>query len=187
MKKLVSLVLALVLALAMSLTVFAEPAKTQPVVIDLDETSSTTASVDVKVSGSENLNTVYSVDVTWESLDFTYNFGEADTWNPEDHSYTAGTTGTAGGWVDNASLITITNHSNATIRAKASFAGGASSLTRNDVTATISNPSFTVATAVGTPVESAPNGTFTCSVSGIPSVTTGFNVGTITISIEAAE
>ena len=186
MKKLVSLVLALVLALAMSVNVFAGEANTQGTELDPTKTNnSTTADVDVKIAGQESLKKVYSVDVTWESLNFTYTFSGTNEWNPDEHAYEAGA---EGGWGDHVSAdIKVVNHSNAAIRAKASFAGGASSLKRNDVTATISNPSFTVATAVGTLVESAPHATFTCSVTGVPSVITDFNVGTITISIEAAE
>lgn len=186
MKKLLTLVLAFVLALAMSVNVFAGEANTQGIVLDPTSTddSSTTAKVDVIISGSENLETVYSVVVTWDSLDFTYNFGEADVWDPDEHNYSSNGAGTEGRWSNNSSVITVTNHSNAAIRAKASFAGEAQSLTRNDVTASISNPSFTVASAVGLAVTAAPKGTFTCTVSGVPSVTSDFNIGTITITIE---
>lgn len=188
MKKLLTLMLALVFAFAMSVNIFAAEANTDGEKLDPTKTNnSTTANVDVKISGSDNLETVYSVVVTWESLDFTYNFGEADLWDPTEHNYSSSGTGTEGGWTDNTAVITVTNHSNANIRAKASFAEEAQSLTRNDVTASISNPSFTVSSAVGTEYNSAPNGTFTCTVSGVPSVTSDFNIGTITITIENAQ
>ena len=185
MKKLLTIALALILAVFMTMSICA--ADTSPVE-DLDPTetdnNSATAEVNIKIAGKENITTVYSVDVAWDSLDFTYNFGDADIWNPDTHEYETGATGTAGSWTDNSADIVVTNHSNAKIRATASFAGGSTSLSRNDVTATLSNPSFTVETAVGTAVDSAPNGKFTCTVSGIPSGTSDFNLGTITIKIE---
>ena len=180
MKKILTLTLVVVLAFAMmAISVSAE----ETTLDDVSTNNHTTGDVNVEVLGSEDLQTVYSVDVTWVSLDFTYNFDSTHLWNPEDHTY-SGTS--VGGWANGgSSTITVTNHSNAPIRAKASFSGGASSLTRNDVTATLSNPSFTVNSAVGTPPEAAPNGTFTCTVTGVPSVTTDFTIGTITISFEA--
>ena len=176
MKKFLSLVLAIALAFAITaVTAFA--AETT-----LDGSSnSTTGDVIVNINGATDLVPVYSVDVKWESLDFAYNFTSTDVWNPEDHVYD--TTG-GGGWSTTSATITVTNHSNVPVRALASFSGNASSLTRNDVTASISNPSFTINSAVGTNPDAAPNGSFTCSVSGVPSVTSGFTIGTITISFE---
>ena len=176
MKKFLSLVLAIALALSISaVTAFA-------VEETLDGSSnSTTGEVIVNINGATDLVPVYSVDVAWDSLDFAYNFTNTDVWNPEDHVYD--TTG-GGGWSNTSSTITVTNHSNVPVKAMASFAGNASSLTRNDVTASISNPSFTINSAVGTAPTAAPNGSFTCTVSGVPSVTTGFTIGTITISFE---
>ena len=181
MKKLLTFVLVSVLVCTMTVVAFAGEAG-ETTLDNETSNNSTTATVDVKISGSEQLTAVYSVVVSWESLDFTYSFTGGDVWDPENHVYTNG----GGGWTDPDAVITVTNHSNVPIRAKASFAGNAPSLTRNDVTATISNPSFTVNSAVGTEPASAPNGTFTCTVSGVPSITSNFNIGTITISFEAA-
>ena len=187
MKKLLTIALALILAVFMTMSICA--ADVSPVE-GLDpteaENNSATADVNVSIAGTENIITVYSVDVSWDSLDFTYNFGDADRWNPENHEYETVAEGTAGSWADDSADIVVTNHSNAKIRATASFAGGSTSLSRNDVTATLSNPSFTVETAVGTTPENAPNGKFTCTVNGIPSGTAGFTLGTITIKIETA-
>jgi len=184
MKKILTLTLVVVLAFAMmAISVSAEETKVE--LDDLTTNNSTTGDVNVNLSGAENLPIVYSVDVSWQTLDFTYVYDNTQVWNPEDHTYSESTTA---GWSNSSAAITVTNHSNALIRAKASFSGGASSLTRNDVTATISNPSFTVASAVGTEPDSAPKGTFTCTVTGVPTVqsgTTSFTVGTITISFEA--
>ena len=33
--------------------------------------------------------TVYSVDLTWEDMTFTYNESGARTWDPDTHTYTA--------------------------------------------------------------------------------------------------
>ena len=75
-------------------------------------------STDVKatyVAGS-TADTVYSVDVQWGSMEFTYTGGSEGTWNPEKHDYE---NAIAGGWTwaDKANEITLTNHSNVAVKA----------------------------------------------------------------------
>lgn len=182
MKKFMTVALAIVVLCTMTLPVFAAPAPTAPIELDnVTSNNNTNADVDVEIIGSGDLVPVYSVDVMWESLNFQYTFTANDEWNPDDHTYVS-----TGGWVKNSAKITVTNHSNVNIRAKASFADKASSLTRNGVTAAIDMPSFTLNSAVGTAVGAAHSGFFTCSISGTPVVTNNFKIGTITISFEAA-
>lgn len=65
--------------------------------------------------------TVYEVDVTWGSMEFTYTDASQGTWNPSTHAYE---NPTAAAWScgDGANAITVTNHSNAGITAQLSFA-----------------------------------------------------------------
>lgn len=54
-----------------------------------------------------------NVDITWDSLDFTYSDGQ---WNPETHSYIGG------GWSDSGGNFTVTNNGNVGVEAKFSYA-----------------------------------------------------------------
>lgn len=79
-------------------------------------------STDVKatyVAGSL-AGTVYSVDLQWGSMEFTYTGESQGTWNPETHEYD---NGIAGGWTwaDKANEMVVTNHSNAPVKAKFAY------------------------------------------------------------------
>lgn len=179
MKKILTLALVVVLAFAMmAISVSAE-------VDNLDNTTDSTTkdvTVEVQIPVGAQIQNVYMVDVSWESLNFTYTFGEAPEWDAENHEYTGGTeSGWTGGGV---STITVTNHSNADVTVSASF-NGESSITTSGVTATLDKESVDLNNAEGTTVAEAPSDTFTCSVSGIPTSSIGFTVGTITVSFEA--
>lgn len=67
--------------------------------------------------------TVYKVDIAWGSMEFTYTVNKSnETWNPADHTYT--NEGSDGVWSceSGADEITITNHSNAAVKAGFSYA-----------------------------------------------------------------
>lgn len=188
MKKLVSLVLALVLALAMSVTAFAGEAKTETVdnsAFGSNTHATSTNTVDVIIATGATIDRVYSVDIKWESLEFTYDFTTSNpTWDPETHDYKEeeGTTG----WESDESSIQVTNHSNAAVEVSARFNNQTNEVTTSGVTATItSDQSFTgiLATAEDTPVIEAPNTLFGVKVKGVPEKTENFTVGTITVTI----
>ena len=69
---------------------------------------------------------VFSVDLSWGNMEFTYNPGSQGEWDPETHSYKEGTA-IASGWTcdENADRITVTNHSNVAVTATAMFAPSA--------------------------------------------------------------
>ena len=80
MKKILTLMLSLAL-----LCVMAVPA----MAADTIDRKGGSTSADVKgtyVPGSGTA-TVYSVDIAWGSLEFTYTDASKGTWNPENHSY----------------------------------------------------------------------------------------------------
>lgn len=74
--------------------------------------------------------TVYSVDITWDSMAFTYYADDKKTWDPETHTWTVD--GTGGTWTnengDKTSYITVTNHSNAKIKATVTFSATSDAL-----------------------------------------------------------
>ena len=106
MKKIVTLILTMTLVISMNITAFAVG----------------TGSQDISVKGryldNTTVPTVYSVDVTWESMEFTYTESGTMTWNPDNHTYADST---SGAWVANGNTVTVTNHSNANVTASFAF------------------------------------------------------------------
>ena len=103
---------------------------------------------------------VYSVDIAWTDMNFTYTGAGEGTWNPETHQYEGGTEAS---WTDSNASVTVTNHSNAAVKATASYQAetGYESTTMT----------FGENNGGGTLAESADGG----------------KIGTITVSIAAAE
>ena len=93
---------------------------------------------------------VYSVDIAWTDMNFTYTGAGEGTWDPETHQYEGGTEAS---WTDSNASVTVINHSNAAVTVTASF----EALPGYETTSmTFGNNGATVATAVGTEVASAP-------------------------------
>lgn len=172
MKKILAFILSLSMAMAVTGTVFAAEGIT----------NGGTDSSDVKGTySSEATVTVYSVDISWSDLEFTYNGAFEGNWNPTTHEYEDAT---AAGWAAGNGRITVTNHSNTDITATPSYSAktGYESADMN-----FSIPALKVATAdngvngaAGTAVE----GTITVTPTGsLPEGTEGVTIGTITITI----
>ena len=60
---------------------------------------------------------VYSVDIAWTNMNFTYT-GAGEAWDPETHQYSGSS---EGAWTASNDSITVTNHSNAAVKATASY------------------------------------------------------------------
>ena len=145
-----------------------------------------TASCDVKatyVAGSSGGagGTVYSVDIVWGDMAFTYT-EEAGVWNPETHQ----TTGAGGGiWSVNNSggnKIKVTNHSNKEITANFSYAA---TVGYEGITGKFDQTSLTLQSAVNTEVANAPNGSAALSLEGALDSNTAANttIGTISVTL----
>ena len=125
---------------------------------------------------------VYSVDIAWTDMNFTYTGAGEGTWNPETHQYSGSS---EGAWTASDDSITVTNHSNAAVKATAKFEADSG---YESTTMTFGNNGATVATAVGTEVASAPSATITVAPGGtLAESANGGKIGTITVSIAAAE
>ena len=125
---------------------------------------------------------VYSVDIAWTDMNFTYTGAGEGTWNPETHQYSGSS---EGAWTASNDSITVTNHSNAAVKATAKFEADSG---YESTTMTFGNNGATVATAVGTEVASAPSATITVTPGGtLAESANGGKIGTITVSIAAAE
>lgn len=124
---------------------------------------------------------VYSVDITWGDMAFTYT-AEAGIWDPTTHK----TTDAEGGvWTvdrEGGNTITVTNHSNTGVTAAFSYAAASGF---GDISGTFDNASLNLASAVGTAVDEAPNGTAALSLSGALGSSTADNtkIGTITVTL----
>lgn len=182
LRKTAALLLALLLALSVSAGALAASGKG----LRSDQNN-----VTVKVKGVDGAAaTVYHIVIDWDSLTFTYDYGETtQVWDTENHQYQT-TTGTQG-WDKTSATITITNHSNAAVGYTASFSNSdeQKSATVRDATATLDKTSGTVATAAQAPylgTKNAPKETVTVAISGKPEkANSEFVVGTIYLTISA--
>ena len=157
MKKIVTILFALVLIPAMSITAFAATIESSPGSQDID--------VSAKYVGGVSVPTRYSVDVTWGAMEFTYTASTQPAW-------------TAGG-----NTITVTNHSNTDITASFAF----SALTAyNTVTGSFSSTSLMLPTAEGKAVNDAVlTGKTSLTLGGTlaSDITVFTNVGTVIVTI----
>ena len=167
MKKIIAATLALTLSMSMGNFVYAA-----------DDSSA-----DIKATyqaGKENTDTVYSVDVKWGSLEYTYSSGVTKSWDPTTLKYKE-TSGTSS-WTcqDGADQITVTNNSNADITASLAYAE-----TGSNITGTFTNSKIGLKSAEGTNVGGSPSETTTLSLKGALSNTTAEKqeIGNVTVTI----
>ena len=153
---------------------------------DTITTGGGTASHDVKATYRADSSggaggTVYSVDITWGDMAFTYT-AEAGTWDPATHK----TTDAEGGvWTvdkDGGNTITVTNHSNTDVTAAFSYAP-AEGFT--GISGSFDKESLALKTAVGTEVANAPSGTAALTLDGAlgSDTTANTTIGTITVTL----
>ena len=175
MKKITTLLAAAALTCAMGTTAFAADQ-------DGVSTGDYTADVNGTYQAGGSGAVVYSVDIAWTNMNFTYTGAGEGTWDPETHQYSGSS---EGAWTASDESITVTNHSNAAVKATAKFEADSG---YESTTMTFGNNGATVATAVGTEVASAPSATITVAPGGtLAESANGGKIGTITVNIAAAE
>lgn len=167
MKKRIAI--ALIMTLAVSTTAFAE---------NVSQNGSSSADVKATYNDGADAGKIYSVDITWQGMDFTYT--AADTvWNPQTHTYDPITEPY---WSDG--MITVTNHSNDAITATPGYAAESE---YENITMDFSNESLKVATAdngINGAAGKAVTGSITVKPSGeLPKGITDTKIGRITIVI----
>lgn len=135
----------------------------------------------------ESSATIYSVDIVWESMEFTYTAASEGTWNPSTHTF-IGVEGASWSFANNK--ITVTNHSNADVNTSFSYTpaanfsavSGAFVDVHKDA---ITNATLTLRSAVGSTLDEAPSGTAYLSLTGelSSSLATQTICGTVTVTI----
>lgn len=141
---------------------------------------STDLVLDYSNDSDVDYNKVYSVDIVWDDLDFTYNAGTM-MWNPVTHSYDTPSKEPA--WSDSDGRVTFTNHSNGkvaiTLEAqKPAQANGTAELK-------VSANEFILESAVGTSVSEPPKKVADITASGVPE--SDASIGTLVVTIAAAD
>ena len=175
MKKFLSVILALVMALSLSVTAFAATNDgSSPTEITVNGTYTPGTAADEKIS----------VDIVWEAMDFTYTAPSQGTWNPATHAYDGAT---EGGWSDNTPAITVTNHSNVAVNATLGFTPAVDGVigTFTEASGTANDKVLELATAEGTEVENPPTATANFGISGA-AIDADKTLGTVTVTIAKA-
>jgi len=172
MKKLISLILALALVMSMSAVVFAED---QTNVSVGDYTADVTGTYVAGTTGG----TIFSVDIAWAGMSFTYHAEQQPVWNVETHTYSEAV---AAYW-EGEGTITVTNHSNAKISATPTYTKNTGFESAN---MSFSTGKLNLASAADT--NAAVVGTITVTPSGsLPANTEDATIGTITVTISEYE
>ena len=183
MKKIMSLALALVMLMSLSVTAFA--ADTSPKTV---EAENGTAEIAVSATYKEDVTSAsdtYNVVVTWSGMEFTYTVEGTQTWNAETHKYDVQMDET-GTWSESTATVTVTNHSNVAVTATLSFAAVEA---YNTVTGKFDNGTIELPSAVDKATNAAElTGTAKLTLEGTlaSTVTESTNVGTITVTIAKA-
>lgn len=177
MKKLIATALALTMTLSLSTTALAGGNVNGAGVGSQDPID-----VTAKYNDGVTVPTVYSVDLTWEDMTFTYNKSGTRIWDPDTHTYTDTT---SDGWDKYTAAVTATNHSNANVTVKFDYTPQGDT----GVTAYMTRRSFILAAGVENYPDDASTGSSLLTINGNSkpnnSVTAeGVTIGTITVTIE---
>lgn len=173
MRKFLSILLALTMAGAVSVSAYAATVT--------ESGGENSADVKGTYVAAKTTPTVYSVDVAWGSMEFTYTDAYIGDWNPETHQYV---NPIPASWSCNtdANKVSVTNHSNTAITATLAYTQKAE---YSAVTGAFSETQLNIPTAVNTAVADAPNASSLLTLSGdLSSGTTNTTVGTVTVSIK---
>lgn len=178
MKKLFALVSALVCVNLMAVQTFAA---------DVNQNGgSQNIDVNAKYENNVETNDVYSVDIVWGSMEFTYSVAGSRDWDVDTHQYVVNETDV---WNASGNTVTIVNHSNVSIKADFDYVANSeyASVTGAFDKASITLPS---AVGIGTDTESlkAVTGTTALTLGGTleQSVVNFTKVGKIVITIAKA-
>lgn len=177
MKKLIATALALTMTLSLSTTALAAGN-----VDGAGVGSQVPIDVTAKYNDGTTEPTVYSVDLTWEDMTFTYNETGTRIWDPDTHTYKDTT---SAGWDKDSAVVTATNHSNANVTVSFTYTPQGNT----GVTASMTKRSFILYAGVEDYPDDASTNSAALTINGNSkpngSVTAeGITIGTITVTIE---
>lgn len=136
--------------------------------------------VTAKYQSSTETPAVYSVDISWSSMTFTYTESNTKNWNSTNHSYG---TESLGVWDKTAATVTITNHSNVSVEVSTVY----TSAGETGITGALTNPTAELAAGAVGNYDGADSHTATLTISGTPNNTVpadGVKIGTVKVTIE---
>lgn len=171
MKKILSLILAIALVASMGVTAFATTIEAKG-----DEQ---THDVQAKYTGGIETPEVYSVDIAWGAMQFTYNASGTMDWDASKHEYV---NNTAASWTASGNTVKVTNHSNASVTAAFAYAPETA---YSAVTGSFDVVTETLDAGVVGGYDTADSVTATLTLGGelADTVTDYTKVGTITVTI----
>ncbi len=174
-----------VMILAVAMLCTASVAVSATTISSITSGNSTSQSVTGKyVAGSATVP-VYSVDISWGSMEFTYTDASLGTWDPTSHTYN-GSREAVWSCVGDANKITVTNHSNAGVKATFSYAAATGF---DAVSGSFDKEEITLDSAIGTAVAAAPSDTATLTLAGALSKDTADNtqIGSVTVTLGSGD
>lgn len=172
MRKLLAILLALCLVSGLGISAFAAETVEQKGSKDIEVTA--------KYASTTSTPAVYSVDIAWSSMMFTYTQTNLKEWNAADHSYN---TVSQGNWDKTTATVTVTNHSNVSVNIAMQYIP----FENTGVQGALVNATAALQAGEEGRYNSADSMTATLTISGTPSntvTTEGIKVGTIRITIE---
>lgn len=138
-------------------------------------------SIDVQAKYVDGIATpdVYSVDVVWGAMKFTYSSSGIRTWDPSNHQYTDSVSAS---WSANGNNVTVINHSNKDVDVAFAYVKTSGF---NDVSGTFSVVSDTLTAGIEGDVIGADSVSTDLTLSGtLASTATAFTkVGTVTVTL----
>ena len=177
MKKFLASAIALALVMSTSVTAFAANSDTN------DGTAGTNITVNGEYQAAEAPAEKISVDIAWDNMDFTYTGASKGEWNPKNHAYENAKDGAWAPKDGTAPKITVTNHSNADVKASFAFTGSVDGL--NGTFTGLTDGAFVIDTADGTTTDNAPKKETSLSISG-SEIAENKQIGTVTVTVKSA-
>ena len=135
--------------------------------------------VTAKYSSTTSTPDVYSVDIEWSSMTFTYTQTSTKKWNADDHSYD---TVSEGAWDKTSATITVTNHSNVSVNVDMKY----TAVENTGVKGALTNTSAVLNAGEEGNYNGADSVSAKLTISGKPNSTVtddGVKVGTIKVTI----
>lgn len=165
---------------ALALLIAATPVTAFAASGTLKDDESHTIDVRAKYADSSATPDVYSIDVVWGAMQFTYTKQGTKVWDPSTHEYTDSVTS---GWVASGNTVKVTNHSNKSVGVSFSYEKATGF---DGIDGTFSVASDTLDAGVEGDVDGADSVSTELTLTGAlaDNVTEFTKIGTVTVSVQ---